>query len=85
MAEAEAERPPISSAHDTVVTTSALSHLLATSAGCESQEVKDQAEQRMMDARRHIESIRRERGVNEDIPDEQRPRNFQDLRASCDL
>jgi hypothetical protein len=37
------------------------------------------------DARNHIELIRQERGVDEDIPDQNRSRNFQDLRASCDV
>ena len=70
---------------DEVAVTSLSPQLTVTSIDSGPEDENHQIQQRLEDARNHIELIRRERGVDEDIPDQNRSRNFQDLRASCDV
>lgn len=82
---AEAEAQDLSILDDVIKATSISSQLSTTSTDVETPIDDNLVQQRVEDARSHVELIRQERGVDEDIPDEKRSRNFQDLRASCDV
>lgn len=82
---AEAEPQDLSILDDVIKATSISSQLSTTSTDVETPIDDKLVQQRVEDARSHVELIRQERGVDEDIPDEKRSRNFQDLRASCDV
>lgn len=82
---AEAEPQDLSILDDVIKATSISSQLSTTSTDVETPIDDNLVQQRVEDARSHVELIRQERGVDEDIPDEKRSRNFQDLRASCDV
>jgi hypothetical protein len=82
---AEPPSAAVTALSEQIVEAPELPRLDVTSGHSEDQELSNSIEESLTDAQRHIELNRKERGVDEDIPEEKRSRNFKDLRAGCEV